>query len=87
MTAFDAELTILLATGTEVEVLTRYEQHWTTGFEIAAVDYSYLPDGGLVVFESNPYPSITGWWADDPIFQARLVEAVSDLLYRAAGGR
>ncbi len=38
MTAFDAELTILLETGTEVEVLTRYEQHWTTGFEIAAVD-------------------------------------------------
>jgi hypothetical protein len=58
-----------------------------TGFEIAAVDYSYLPDGGLVVFESNPYPSITGWWADDPLFQARLVEAVSDLLERAAGGR
>jgi hypothetical protein len=38
MTSFDAELTILLATGTEVEVLTRYERRWATGFEIAAVD-------------------------------------------------
>ena len=38
MTAFDAEITALLSTGTEVEVLTRYEPRWTTGFEIAAVD-------------------------------------------------
>jgi hypothetical protein len=38
MTSFDAELTIMLAAGTEVEVLTRYEQRWTTGFEIAAID-------------------------------------------------
>ncbi|MGZ6557784.1 MAG: hypothetical protein ACXVEY_13190 [Actinomycetota bacterium] len=38
MTALDADATVLLLTGTEVEVLTRYEQHWTTGFEIAAVD-------------------------------------------------
>jgi hypothetical protein len=37
MTSFDAEMTLLL-TGTEVEVLTRYEHHWTAGFEIAAVD-------------------------------------------------
>jgi hypothetical protein len=56
-----------------------------TGFEIAAVDYSYLPDRGLVVFESNPYPSITGWWAGDRLFQRRLVQAVSDLLERAVG--
>ena len=38
MTAFDTATTVLLLTGTEVEVLTRYERHWTTGFEIAAVD-------------------------------------------------
>jgi hypothetical protein len=37
MTAVD-EATVVLSTGTEVEVLTRYEHHWTTGFEIAAVD-------------------------------------------------
>jgi len=34
----DAGATVLLSTGTEVEVLTRYEHHWTSGFEIAAVD-------------------------------------------------
>ena len=55
-----------------------------TGFEIASVDYSYLPDGGLVVFESNPYPSIDGWWAEDPLFQRRRVEAASGLLERVA---
>jgi len=38
MTAFDATTTALLATGTEVEVLTRFERRWTTGFEIASVD-------------------------------------------------
>ena len=38
MTAFEAGTTLLLSTGTEVEVLTRYEPHWTTGFEIASVD-------------------------------------------------
>jgi hypothetical protein len=38
MTAFDAGTTRLLRTGTEVEVLTRYERHWASGFEIAAVD-------------------------------------------------
>jgi hypothetical protein len=38
MTAFDAGTTRLLRTGTEVEVLTRYERHWASGFEIASVD-------------------------------------------------
>ena len=38
MTALDADATLVLSTGTEVEVLTRYEHHWTTGFEIAGVD-------------------------------------------------
>jgi hypothetical protein len=38
MTAFDAGSTVVLLTGTEVEVLTRYERRWTTGFEIASVD-------------------------------------------------
>lgn len=28
---------VVLATGTEVEVLTRYEPHWASGFEIASV--------------------------------------------------
>jgi hypothetical protein len=55
-----------------------------TGFELAAVDYSYLPDGGLVVFESNPYPAIFGWWAEDPLLQLRLVESLSELLERVA---
>jgi hypothetical protein len=58
-----------------------------TGFEIASVDYSYLPDGGLVVFESNPYPSFTGWWSEDPLFRRRLVEAVRELIERAARSR
>jgi hypothetical protein len=58
-----------------------------TGFEIASVDYSYLPDGALVVFESNPYPSIAGWWSEDPVLQRRLVEAVGELLERAACSR
>jgi hypothetical protein len=49
MTAFDAELTMLLLTGTEVEVLTRYEPRWTTGFEIAAVD----DDGFLLRRQSD----------------------------------
>jgi len=39
MTAFDAGTTRLLRTGTEVEVLTRYERHWASGFEIASVDH------------------------------------------------
>jgi hypothetical protein len=43
MTAFDTgnpflSPTGLFSTGTEVEVLTRYERHWATGFEIASVD-------------------------------------------------
>ena len=38
MTASNAGITLVLSTGTEVEVLTRYERRWTTGFEIAAVD-------------------------------------------------
>jgi hypothetical protein len=38
MNATDTGANVLLLTGTEVEVLTRYEQRWTTGFEIAAVD-------------------------------------------------
>jgi hypothetical protein len=38
MTTFDAGTTRLLRTGTEVEVLTRYERHWASGFEIASVD-------------------------------------------------
>ena len=38
MTAFGTGTTVLLLAGTEVEVLTRYERRWTTGFEIAAVD-------------------------------------------------
>ncbi|HEV7524416.1 MAG TPA: hypothetical protein VGP92_05585 [Acidimicrobiia bacterium] len=37
MTSIDSELMPLLSKGTEVEVLTRYERNWTTGFEIAAV--------------------------------------------------
>ena len=37
MTAFDFATSVPLSTGTEVEVLTRYERHWTTGFEIASV--------------------------------------------------
>ncbi len=36
MTLSDAGLSARLATGTEVEVLTRFERHWTTGFEIVA---------------------------------------------------
>jgi hypothetical protein len=43
MTSFEAETTLLL-TGTEVEVLTRYEHRWSAGFEIAAID----DDGFLV---------------------------------------
>ena len=38
MTAFDAGKPPLLRTGTEVEVLTRYERRWASGFEIASVD-------------------------------------------------
>jgi hypothetical protein len=38
MPAVDAFTTVPLSTGTEVEVLTRYEHHWATGFEIASVD-------------------------------------------------
>jgi len=38
MTAFDAGTRLVLSKGTEVEVLTRYERHWASGFEIAAVD-------------------------------------------------
>jgi hypothetical protein len=37
MNATDTATTVTLRKGTEVEVLTRYERHWTTGFEIAAV--------------------------------------------------
>jgi hypothetical protein len=38
MNATDAGTNVQLLKGTEVEVLTRYEHHWATGFEIAAVD-------------------------------------------------
>lgn len=48
MTAFEAGTRVLvastaflsttLATGTEVEVLTRYEPRWSAGFEIVSVD-------------------------------------------------
>jgi hypothetical protein len=38
MTAFDVGTPLLLRTGTQVEVLTRYERHWASGFEIASVD-------------------------------------------------
>jgi hypothetical protein len=58
-----------------------------TDLEIAAVDYSYLPSDGLVVWESNPYPSFDGWWAEDPLFRRRLVEGVSELLEGAARAR
>lgn len=45
MTDLDADLeravraaaAVVFATGTEVEVLTRYEPHWASGFEIASV--------------------------------------------------
>ena len=37
MTAFDTGTVTVLSSGTEVEVLTRFEPHWTTGFEIASV--------------------------------------------------
>ena len=55
-----------------------------TGFDLAAVDYSYLPDGGLVVFESNPFPAMTGWWSDDPVWQERMLDALRRLLERTA---
>jgi hypothetical protein len=38
MTATESGTSRLLSTGTEVEVLTRFEHHWTSGFEIASVD-------------------------------------------------
>jgi len=38
MPAHESVATVTLATGTEVEVLTRYEHRWTTGFEIVAMD-------------------------------------------------
>jgi hypothetical protein len=38
MTDFDIGAALVLSTGTDVEVLTRFEPHWTTGFEIASVD-------------------------------------------------
>jgi hypothetical protein len=38
MTAFDTGSRFLFSTGTEVEVLTRYEGHWASGFAIASVD-------------------------------------------------
>ena len=38
MTPLDAAKTSSLRTGTEVEVLTRYEGHWASGFAIASVD-------------------------------------------------
>ncbi len=41
MTPSDAGTTAVLSTGTEVEVLTRYEPRWTTGFEIASVDLEH----------------------------------------------
>jgi hypothetical protein len=37
-TPVDAAKTISLKTGTEVEVLTRYEGHWASGFAIESVD-------------------------------------------------
>ncbi len=44
MMTFDIEIATELSAGTEVEVLTRFEPHWTSGFEIAAV-----VDGGLTL--------------------------------------
>lgn len=38
MTAIEAVPAKILSPGTEVEVLTRYERRWSSGFEIAAVD-------------------------------------------------
>ena len=38
MTAFEIDANRMLSAGTEVEVLTRYEPRWATGFEIASVD-------------------------------------------------
>jgi hypothetical protein len=38
MNATDTSTNVLLLTGTEVEVQTRYDHRWTTGFEIAAID-------------------------------------------------
>jgi len=38
MTPLDAAKTTSFRTGTEVEVLTRYEGHWVSGFAIASVD-------------------------------------------------
>ena len=38
MTPLDAAKTSSFRTGTEVEVLTRYERRWASGFEIASVD-------------------------------------------------
>jgi len=38
MTPLDAGKALSLRTGTEVEVLTRYEGHWVSGFAIASVD-------------------------------------------------
>jgi hypothetical protein len=38
MNAFETEMKATLAAGTEVEVLTRYEPHWASGFEIESVD-------------------------------------------------
>ena len=39
MTPLDAAKTSSFRTGTEVEVLTRYEGHWASGFAIASVDH------------------------------------------------
>jgi hypothetical protein len=38
MTPLDAAKATSFRTGTEVEVLTRYEGHWVSGFAIASVD-------------------------------------------------
>ena len=46
-----------------------------TGCEIATVDYARLADGGLVVWEVNPYPSIVEWWGDDPVQQRDVLDA------------
>jgi hypothetical protein len=55
-----------------------------TGVDLAVIDYSYAADGGAVVFDVNPYPSLIAWWAEDVVFQRRFVGALARLLERAA---
>jgi hypothetical protein len=55
-----------------------------TGVDLAVIDYSFAPDGRPMVFDVNPYPSLIAWWAEDPVFQERLLDAVESMLERAA---